>query len=109
MKILALENGKYELRFDETSGALCAYRHGEPWQDFTGSKFIYLLMQAALETLDQAPQPIARMLIWRGPSNYQVPPPACRTYTEFPESEAYPQNKTAYWENSTPLYPAPAK
>lgn len=45
---ISLEEGKYELRFDEASGALCAFRYGEPWQDFTGSKFIYLLMQAAL-------------------------------------------------------------
>lgn len=48
MNVLTLENGKYELRHDLQSGALCAYRYGEPWQDFTGNKFIYLLMEAAL-------------------------------------------------------------
>ena len=55
MQTLSLENGKYELRFYEGSGALTAWRYGEPWQDFTGNKFIYLLMQAAL-----VPQPLTR-------------------------------------------------
>lgn len=52
-----LEDGKYELRFDDVSGALCAYRYGEPWQDFTGNKFIYLLMQAALAPAQAVPAP----------------------------------------------------
>lgn len=62
MQTLSLENGKYELRFDEASGALCAYRYGEPWQDFTGNKFIYLLMQAALAAAEA--QPVGEPVAW---------------------------------------------
>ena len=48
MKTISLEEGKYELRFDEESGALWAYRYGEPWRDLSGDKFVYLLMVEAL-------------------------------------------------------------
>lgn len=61
MQIVTLEDGKYQLRFDEASGALCAYRYGEPWQDFTGNKFIYLLMQEALKAV-----PSEAYLSWAG-------------------------------------------
>jgi len=67
MQALSLENGKYELRFDEASGALTAWRYGEPWQDFTGNKFIYLLMQAALAAADA--QPVDELVAWQQ-SNY---------------------------------------
>lgn len=64
LQTLSLEEGKYELRFDAATGALCAYRHGEPWQDYTGSKFIYLLMQKALAAAEA--QPSEAVAIYRG-------------------------------------------
>lgn len=38
------ENGKYTLEFNELTGELKALRYGEPWQDFSGNKLIYLML-----------------------------------------------------------------
>ncbi|HOF31410.1 MAG TPA: hypothetical protein PK441_11225 [Burkholderiaceae bacterium] len=51
-------------------------------------------------------QPVARVLVWKGPRHINTPPPAARTYAEFPEQSAGPHNPDAYWHNSTPLYAA---
>jgi len=66
IQTLSLEDGKYELRFDDTSGSLTAYRYGEPWQDFSGNKFIYLLMQKALA--EPQPEPVGFVLVPKEPT-----------------------------------------
>lgn len=48
----SFEDGKYRLEFDEKSGKLLAYRHGEFWQDFSGNKLIYLMM-AKIDSLTE--------------------------------------------------------
>lgn len=48
--------------------------------------------------------PLARLLIWRGPAHCQVPPLTARTYDEFPEDAARPADSSAYWENGAKLY-----
>jgi hypothetical protein len=64
---------------------------------------------ALLRELLAEPQcePVARMLVWCGPKNCPVPPPAARTYVEFLESDALPANPKAYWMNDRPLYTHP--
>ena len=94
MQTLSLENGKYELRFDEASGALCAYRYGEPWQDFTGNKFIYLLMQAALAAAEV--HPVGEPVAWTFPGSDSIITAATKAY------------RGVLAENwTTPLYTAP--
>jgi len=44
-----LENNKYTLIFDETTGALVANRNGEYWMDYTGNKLVYSLMARIVE------------------------------------------------------------
>ena len=44
-----LENNKYSLIFDETTGTLLANRYGEYWMDYTGNKFVYLLLARIVE------------------------------------------------------------
>lgn len=43
MKTLDLENGKYTLVLDDDTGKVTALRYGEPWREFVGDKFMYLL------------------------------------------------------------------
>ncbi len=54
-----------------------------------------------------ADEPVARVLVWRGPVHYPVPPAAARTYAEFPEEAALPANPKAYWQNGDRLYRRP--
>ena len=44
-----LENSKYSLIFDETTGTLLANRYGEYWMDYSGNKFVYLLLARIVE------------------------------------------------------------
>lgn len=44
-----LENNKYSLIFDETTGTLLANRYGEYWMDYSGNKFVYLLLARIVE------------------------------------------------------------
>ena len=44
-----LENNKYSLIFDETKGTLVANRYGEYWMDYSGNKFVYLLLARIIE------------------------------------------------------------
>ena len=44
------------------------------------------------------PEPVARMLEWRGRLT-RNPPSSARTFEEFPPSEAFPANKGAYWSD----------
>lgn len=43
---ISLEDGKYVLTLEDHK--LTATRHGEPWQDFTGNKMMYLLVSRLL-------------------------------------------------------------
>lgn len=43
---ISLEDGKYVLTLEDHK--LTATRHGEPWQDFTGNKMMYLLVTRLL-------------------------------------------------------------
>ena len=54
-----LEDGKYELIYEERSGNLTAKRSGAIWQDYTGSKFMYLL-RAKITELQQENENIRR-------------------------------------------------
>ena len=102
MQTLSLENGKYELRFDEASGALCAYRYGEPWQDFTGNKFIYLLMQAALAAAEV--QPVGEPVAWGQLGTLNGRSYLRQAYDRTP----YPPSAGVARElNLVPLYAAP--
>lgn len=44
-----LENNKYTLTFDELTGTLVANRYGEYWMDYSGNKFVYLLLARIVE------------------------------------------------------------
>lgn len=44
-----LENNKYTLTFDEAKGTLVAARYGEFWMDYSGNKFVYLLLARIVE------------------------------------------------------------
>jgi len=44
-----LENNKYSLIFDEATGTLLANRNGEHWMDYSGNKFVYLLLARIVE------------------------------------------------------------
>ena len=44
-----LENNKYSLIFNETTGTLLANRYGEHWMDYSGNKFVYLLLARIVE------------------------------------------------------------
>jgi hypothetical protein len=49
------ENGKYTLQQnDEEHGQVTVLRHGEPWRDFVGDKFIYQLVSAFFDMLTPA-------------------------------------------------------
>lgn len=52
MKV-TLEDGKYELIYEERSGNLTAKRSGAVWQDYTGSKFMYLLLAKITELKEE--------------------------------------------------------
>lgn len=44
-----LENNKYTLTFDEVNGSLVANRNGEYWMDYSGNKFVYLMLARIVE------------------------------------------------------------
>ena len=44
-----LENNKYTLTFDQAKGSLVSNRNGEYWMDYTGNKFVYLLLARIIE------------------------------------------------------------
>ena len=44
MKI-SLENGKYEVVFNEKEGSLLVYRHGKFWTDETGNSLLFKMME----------------------------------------------------------------
>lgn len=43
LRKLSFENGKYVLCHDTETGEIICYQHDLRWQDFTGSKFMYIL------------------------------------------------------------------
>lgn len=48
-----LDNGKYTIRFNESTGALSVLRHGEQWSEETGSKFILSVLHRIEELQDK--------------------------------------------------------
>ena len=54
-------DGKYTVIF-ESDGSLRALRHGEPWQDFSGNKLIYCMLQAFDDLKQSVVQPIPMIL-----------------------------------------------
>ena len=68
------------------------------------SKGMGKLLRAALAQPAPQAAPVARMLVWRGPSYMPVPPAAARTFAEFPADAAGPADKDAYWHNGAALY-----
>lgn len=44
-----LEDGKYTVILAEDGHTVRVLRHGEPWRDFIGDKFVSLLVQAFFE------------------------------------------------------------
>ena len=46
---IELEEGKYTLYFNEKTGELTAQRYGQEWQDLSGNKMVYLMMQRILD------------------------------------------------------------
>ena len=58
-----LENNKYSLIFDETTGTLVANRNGEYWMDYSGNKFIYLLLARIVE-LESNQAQMLKILEW---------------------------------------------
>ena len=48
MKV-TLEDGKYELIYEQRTSELFTRRYGEYWQDYTGSKLMYLLLAKITE------------------------------------------------------------
>lgn len=52
MKV-ALEDGKYELIYEQRTSELFTRRYGEYWQDYTGSKLMYLLLAKITELKEE--------------------------------------------------------
>ena len=48
-----LEDGKYELIYEDGTYELFARRYGEYWQDYTGSKFMYNLLAKIIELQEE--------------------------------------------------------
>lgn len=53
------------------------------------------------------PQPVARLLLYRGPDGYLNSKSVARTYIEFPEDQAFPAKPDAHWKSGAPLYTRP--
>ncbi|MDF2506296.1 MAG: hypothetical protein K0Q52_155 [Microbacterium sp.] len=57
MRTHDFENGKYTLQQnDEEHGQVTVLRHGEPWREFVGDKFIYQLVSAFFDILAPSPE-----------------------------------------------------
>ena len=52
MKI-SLENGKYEVIFNEKDGRLSVYRYGEFWSDETGNNLLLTMIQRIKDLEDE--------------------------------------------------------
>lgn len=48
-----LDNGKYTYVFEPKTGRQYALRHGEPWKDLVGDKFVYCLAAELEEAREQ--------------------------------------------------------
>ena len=40
-----VDNGKYTIEFDETTGNMQALRYGEPWRDLLGDGLVLAMLQ----------------------------------------------------------------
>ena len=47
--IIELEDGKYEVIFEELVDKFYATRYGQPWQDLTGNKLVYAMLERIVE------------------------------------------------------------
>lgn len=48
--------------------------------------------------------PVARLLEWIGPSDYQMPEQTARTFAEYGDDHVVPNRPDSYWRNGAPLY-----
>lgn len=49
MQQIKLEDGKYIIKYNESTSELLIYRHGELWRNHTGDKFMYAVFAALSE------------------------------------------------------------
>lgn len=71
IKVVRLENDKYEFGYDERNGTFWCQRYGDPWRNLNGDKAVLALFNAYWELKNENHCPDCRQkLLTRGGCNY---------------------------------------